>query len=358
MIVKNEAHVLARCLASVRPLITHWTIVDTGSSDGTQELVCKELAELPGELHERPWRDFATNRNEAIDVARPHADYILIIDADDVLSVPDGFALPALTADAYKLRVEDAGTTYERTHLFRSDLDYRYVGVLHEVLVSKGQRKEELLEGVVYRRTNEGSRSADPHKFRKDAAVLEAALAAEPDNARYAFYLAQSWRDAGELEKALAAYAKRAQMGGWEEEAWYALLEVAKLSARLERDADSVVGAHLRAFERRPARAEPLAYLAAHLRERGRMAAAYPFARAAAAIPRPGDVLFIDESVYAWRARDELAVAAYWAGSYNEALQLNEELLALPALPLAERERIEKNAAFCRARIRERTSPR
>jgi glycosyltransferase involved in cell wall biosynthesis len=39
MIVKNEAHVIRRCLASVRPLIDRWLIVDTGSSDGTQDVV-------------------------------------------------------------------------------------------------------------------------------------------------------------------------------------------------------------------------------------------------------------------------------------------------------------------------------
>jgi glycosyltransferase involved in cell wall biosynthesis len=38
MIVKDEAHVIRRCLGSVRPLIDSWVIVDTGSSDGTQSL--------------------------------------------------------------------------------------------------------------------------------------------------------------------------------------------------------------------------------------------------------------------------------------------------------------------------------
>ena len=36
MIVKNEAHVIRRCLDSVRPHITHWVIVDTGSTDRTR----------------------------------------------------------------------------------------------------------------------------------------------------------------------------------------------------------------------------------------------------------------------------------------------------------------------------------
>jgi len=54
MIVKNEAQVIARCLTSVRPIIDYWVIVDTGSTDGTQETIRTLTGDLPGELHERP----------------------------------------------------------------------------------------------------------------------------------------------------------------------------------------------------------------------------------------------------------------------------------------------------------------
>jgi glycosyltransferase involved in cell wall biosynthesis len=351
MIVKNEAHVLARCLESVRPLITAWVIVDTGSTDGTQELVRRCLAGLPGDLHERPWKDFGHNRTEAAELARGKADYLLVIDADDLLLVPRGFALPPLTHDSYKIRVTDGCTEYDRTHFFRSDLDFRYTGVLHEVLTSAHRRTEGRIDGIVYRRIREGARSADPQKYQKDAAILEAAVAAEPHNARYAFYLAQSWRDAGELAKARDAYARRVPMVGFEEESYYSLLEVAKLGARLGLSDDTVIADYLRAFERRPRRAEPLCYLAMFLRARGRVVAGLPFARAASEIQRPDDILFVDSSVYAWRAKDEFAVAAYWAGRYKEALQANEQLLASGALPVGERARIEKNIGFCRERL-------
>ena len=39
MIVRNEAPVIRRCLASVLPIIDYWAIVDTGSTDGTQGLI-------------------------------------------------------------------------------------------------------------------------------------------------------------------------------------------------------------------------------------------------------------------------------------------------------------------------------
>ena len=91
MIVKNESPVIERCLASVKPWIGHWVIVDTGSTDGTQELVRKAMAGVPGELHERPWRNVGHNRNEALDLARAHGDYVLFIDADEQLQVPPDF---------------------------------------------------------------------------------------------------------------------------------------------------------------------------------------------------------------------------------------------------------------------------
>src|ERR1700690_3071737 len=107
MIVKNEAPVIRRCLDSVRPLIGYWVIVDTGSTDGTQDIIREHLRNLPGELHERPWRDFAHNRSEALALAHGKSDYTLIIDADDTLVIPSNGALPALTADSYTAEIAD-----------------------------------------------------------------------------------------------------------------------------------------------------------------------------------------------------------------------------------------------------------
>src|SRR5258708_7311441 len=39
MIVKNESKVITRCLGSVRPLVDYVMIEDTGSTDGTQQLI-------------------------------------------------------------------------------------------------------------------------------------------------------------------------------------------------------------------------------------------------------------------------------------------------------------------------------
>src|SRR3954469_25950254 len=101
MIVKNEAHVIRRCLDSVLPHIGHWVIVDTGSTDGTQQVVREHMRSVSGELHERPWRDFGSNRSEAIALTRGAADYVLVMDADHVLHVPPKFSFDGLSDDGY-----------------------------------------------------------------------------------------------------------------------------------------------------------------------------------------------------------------------------------------------------------------
>jgi len=351
MIVRNESAVIARCIAAVRPLIGAWAIVDTGSQDGTQARLRDLLGDLPGTLIERPWVDFATNRNQALDLARGYGEYALIVDADEVLEIdPDGGWPARLDAPGYYLRVYQDGGPFEYScaKLLRHATPWRWHGVLHEYPAAEPAAAIAHLGGLRVRGVPDGARSQRPvhEKYADDARVLEAALKAEPDNARYVFYYAQSLRDAGRPEQALAAYRKRAAMGGWAEEVWYALYQVGCLHERLASGDAAVIEAYLAAYDARPQRAEPLCDLARYLRQRGRYASAYLHARAAAALPQPDDLLFLDASAYRWRARDEQAVCAYYVGRREECATLCRELLADPALPPSEHARVAANAAF------------
>jgi tetratricopeptide (TPR) repeat protein len=354
MIVKNERRVLARCLASVRAFIDHWVIVDTGSSDGTQQMVGECLAAIPGTLHERPWKNFGHNRTEALALARGCADNALVVDADEELRASPSFTAPALTADEYLVRchLDGSDTSWYRLTLARLALDWRYEGVLHEILTTDQPHTTGRVEGLLIVSHSDGARNVDVKaKYEADARVLEEALAAEPNNARYVFYLAQSHRDAGDLERARQVYERRAAMGGWREEVWYAMFQVAELGRVLRRPWAETLAAYLRAHAVHPARAEPLCALAAHYRGTGEWPLADLFARAAAAIPRPDEILFVDESVYAWRARDEAAVAAFWMGRFAESAALSERLLADLRFPAAERARVTRNLVLARAKL-------
>jgi glycosyltransferase involved in cell wall biosynthesis len=348
MIVKNEAPVIRRCLESVRPLLSAWIVVDTGSTDGTQALVRETMTGLPGVLAERPWRDFSANRNEAVAFAESTgSEFVLVIDADDVLVMPDSFKMPELTADAYQLRIDYGDISYHRTQLFRACKGFRYEGILHEVIADPPGAIVERLDGLSIKVVGDGARARDPEKYKKDATVLEAELAKDPSDARTAFYLAQSYRDAGMLREARTAYEARAKLSGWDEETWYSILQIAHLSGLLGYARDDVIDRYLGAFAIRPQRAEPLCYAAILLRERGDVVRAYPFARAAVDIPfSEHDRLFVDTSVYRWRALDELGVSAYWAGRYDEGHSACRKLLRGNALPEEHRPRVVQNMKF------------
>jgi glycosyltransferase involved in cell wall biosynthesis len=348
MIVRDEAHVIERCLRSVRPLISRWSIVDTGSADATPRLIERALSDLPGELHHRPWVDFGHNRSEAMALARGRGDWLLLIDADEELIVEPGFRMPdRMDIQAWRIRQRPAGSESEfyLPRLLRADHPWHFEGVVHEYLASDRPFEQANLEGLtqIGHFDSARNRQSAREKYLGDADVLARALANDPGNARYQFYLAQSLRDAGELQRALTAYRKRIGMGGWDEEVYCAAFEAARLLERTGASHPEVVAAYLNAWNRRPRRAEPLVELARLHRQRGEHAVAALFAERAVAIPCPNDILFVDYGVYEWRAKDELAVASYWMGQVETARSLAEALLASPALPETERPRIRDN---------------
>lgn|GEM_PF-1439258 len=361
MIVKDETAVIERCLRSVLPFIDCWSIVDTGSTDGTQRLIANSLEALPGELHERRWQDFGHNRTEALTLARAWGDYALVIDADETFDIPAGFQFPNLTADGYYTRHRGSNSvvTFDLLQLLKADTPWRYEGVLHEVAVCDRPHRTALLEGPLCVGHFDGARNQidAKQKYARDAAVLERAIEQEPDNARYRYYLARSYRDAEVPEKALENFAKRADMGGWDEEVWHSLHLMGVISAELNKY-HAAVAAQLRAHQLRPQRAEALCALAQLHRTREEHQLSYLFARQAARIPRPDDRLFVDDSVYQWRALDELSIAAYWVGEYEESLQAAKELLRGDAIPESERPRIEKNLHFSEQKLGLSGAPR
>ena len=93
MIVKDEEANLARCLASVKPIVDEMIVVDTGSTDRT-----RDIAEFFGaRVYEFEWNgDFAEARNFSLLKAK--GDWILIMDADEIISPQDYIRFRKLTA--------------------------------------------------------------------------------------------------------------------------------------------------------------------------------------------------------------------------------------------------------------------
>ena len=347
MIVKNEAPVIRRCLDSVRPIVDRWVIVDTGSTDGTQEIIREHFRDLPGELHERPWQDFAHNRTEALALARGQADYVFVIDADEVLEIEPGFVMPRLDADSYNLLIRYGGCSYLRKQMVRNALPWRYEGVLHEYITCELAASEAFLPRLSTTPHHDGARARDANTYRRDALILEKALIDNPSNTRYVFYLAQSYRDAGDLELSLRNYKRRVEMGGWPEEVWYSMYQIAQLRDRMADPWPQVMESYLAAFQYQPDRAGPLYRIAMHYQAKAEYHVSHLYFSRAMRVPRPApNRLFVEQTLYDFQIPLEYAVACYYASQHSESIAVNNALLRSGLLPPHAVDQVIRNRRF------------
>jgi glycosyltransferase involved in cell wall biosynthesis len=315
MIVKNESAIIARCLAAALPFIDTWAIIDTGSTDGTPELIERFFAErgVAGRLEFAPFEDFAQARNAALDAARAVDgwDYTLLIDADMVL---DGtLDKSALTGPAYRLMQRNSSQDYWNVRLVRRNAPARYVGVTHEYVSVEGATD---LLGLTIDDRNDGGAKGD--KAERDIQLLDAGLAREPDNARYMYYLANTYRETGRHREAIRWYQRRIAQGGWDEEMWSSYYSIARCHLEMKAEAP-FIQACLDAYNFRPTRGEPLKLLARFYRERGQNEAALLIADALSAINYPSDALFVERDVYDFGADQEIAIAGYYSPRHRDA---------------------------------------
>ncbi|MDD5371249.1 MAG: glycosyltransferase family 2 protein, partial [Anaerolineaceae bacterium] len=244
LIVKNEAPIIRRCLDSIRPLVDFVLVEDTGSIDGTPDVVGQWLNDtgIAGAVIGRTWRDFATNRSWALESLRNYSacDYALTIDADEVLDFDKDFDplkfKESMEADLIDIECHYGSLVYLRSNLVLNAVLPRYKGVVHEFLETGVPiTSRTTAKGIRNVPIQDGCRSQDTEgKFIKDAALIEQALETEQDSfmcQRYTYYLAQCYRDAGRSELAEKYYAQRGEMGGWPEEAYVALLWAGRMAA-------------------------------------------------------------------------------------------------------------------------------
>jgi glycosyltransferase involved in cell wall biosynthesis len=345
MIVKNESRVIRRCLVSVKPIIDSWVIVDTGSTDGTQQIVQEFLHDIPGQLHERPWINFSHNRNEALAYAKNQGDYLLLIDADDELKWNSSCALPELQSDSYYISCLYGGNQESRFNiLIKNGLDWKWQGVVHERLVSKQAQSSAFIDGVILLINQEGDRSGGDLKMKnlRDARLLEEALRQDPENRENVFLLAMCYDRADENELALRSYERRAVMGGSELEVYASLYRTGVLQEQLGMEPERFLKSYSDAYRFRPTRAEPLFRIAHLLIGKKLYFLGYLITRFGLSNPLKNDYFYSESHVYSYGLLTQFAECAHNVGRYDEAIKAMHQLIKIPDLPKTLRESIEQ----------------
>jgi hypothetical protein len=332
-IVKNEADRIGQMIASASRFACAFTIVDTGSTDGTQQ----RAEEVGITVHERPWINFGVNRSEAFTLARGTADWLLALDADMTVEIDPDFD-PDPAVDAYMIELGPPSFRYRLPLLLKGDLPWESRGAVHEYTTLPDRAYVGVPTDKV-RITIHGDRSS-PDKSRWHAALLEAELAEQPANARTVFYLAQTYWDLHDPQ-ALAMYRRRSEMAGWDEETFYAKYRYAMCLSSWPAKMQALIAA----WEFRPSRLEPLHEMIRELNRRSDHFTAYQMSQVSVEATR--DNLFVHRDVWTWGMMFERSIAAWWVGRREECAELSEQVLSVPDLPPDIRAAAERNLSLC-----------
>jgi glycosyltransferase involved in cell wall biosynthesis len=209
MIVKNEEEVLTGCLESVQNLVDEIIIVDTGSTDKT-----KQIAEqFTSNIFDFEWiDDFSAARNYSFSKAT--SDYIMWLDADDVLLPKDQAALHELWSGIrddvdvvsmyYHTALDETGRPlflYRRNRIVKRSKNFRWRGAVHEYLEFGGNIVAS--EIAVTHRKSEKTHILSDRNLRIYEAYIASGRELTP---RDMFYYANELKDHGKLEQAKSYY--------------------------------------------------------------------------------------------------------------------------------------------------------
>lgn len=358
MIVRDEENNVQRCFDSVANLIDAYAIVDTGSQDGTITKVRSFMKKhrVPGEIVSRPWKDFGTNRTEALrhaeavirqlDPGQQNAWYAMFIDADDE-AVGIKLSKRSLIHDQYFLETRSQNISYPNVRLARLKPGNQWIWrePRHEYIAPLGEwtpTKGDIRPGYILRGCR-GLRSRNKHTPLEDAFELLKQSSDEPENSRAIFYAAQSFRDAGYHDLASALYRRRAQMGGWPQEIYISLLYVGAGNFFAGDNGPETVNLLMKAYELSPQRLEAPYYLLRIWRLLGQPHVAWSFARPLIDLPASDDALFLDREIHEWAFFEEAGLCAYYAGDKASFKTLLKRALKAKSIPQDAAERTRKN---------------
>ena len=342
MIVKNESKVILRLLQSVIPIIDTYCICDTGSTDNTIELIETFFNEkgISGKIVNEPFRDFGYNRSFALnECVNINADYILLLDADMVLTgpcllEPDNFK-KGLKEDVYTLFQGSDRFYYKNSRIVRNK-GYSYWGVTHEYLktpegTSYGYiTKEQLFINDI------GDGGAKSDKWERDIRLLKKGLEDSPNNERYLFYLSNTYRDYGDHASAIEYYKKRIAAGGWIEEIWQSYYNIGKCYMAMN-DMPNAIYYWLEGYQAYPNRIENIYQIIQYYRNKGKNKIAYQYYMFANRIRKihgvSNDFLFLEKDVYEYKLDYELTIIGYYENpDFHNLKDISMKVLACPII--------------------------
>ena len=248
MIVKNEERDLPKCLATIQDCVDGLVIMDTGSIDNTESvtkamwtkpLIYETYTGASKKDDKGDWKlwNFSQARNQFVNKieAMPEVDFLMWFDADDTLLTPA--MLKRMFYSPYKVfgvMIETDGLSWVHHRAWRTKLGIHFAGKIHEYPVI-GNNDTFVFNNVKIHHDAAPGIGEDSNA--RNLRILESELEENPNDARTAFYLANTHKDAARYVEAAKYYDIRIKLGiGY----WDEWITAYLYKGRCERAADLI----------------------------------------------------------------------------------------------------------------------
>jgi hypothetical protein len=214
MIVKNSGEVLRDCLRINKKYIDQWTILDTGSTDNTIEIIKEELKDIPGNLYQEPFIDFATSRNRSLELSKKNCKYTIIL--DDSYYIHGGEELLKLLKkskkESFSIKIGDYKNflkdSYYSIRIILTEKKLRYKYRVHELINSYNNiyiNNDNIF--ICDIKTGE-HKNRTFKRYKNDIKLLLLDYKDYPDDPRIIYYLAKTYYNLENYTKSLEYYSE------------------------------------------------------------------------------------------------------------------------------------------------------
>ena len=328
MIVKNESKIITRMLESVSSIIDCYCICDTGSTDDTLEVISTffKNKNIPGKIVIEPFKNFCHNRNFALNSSKGMSDYVLLMDADMIFEIYNFNKSILKDFDFCKILQGNDSFFYNNIRIVKNNGLYKYNGVTHEYIDHPDNANNYTFNKSELFIRDIGDGGSKDDKFERDIKLLLNGISEDPSNARYHFYLANSYYDTRKYEESIPYYKKRIELGGWVQEVWYSYYRLGLCYYNLDKK-EQAINYWLKGFYYYPERLEGIYKILHEFRVTSQHYLGYEMYKKAKDIldlnKNKDDYLFLENDVYTYQIYYEFTIIAYYVGIHN----INDETI-------------------------------
>jgi len=239
IMVKNGGPQFEKMLLDNMPFFDRWTILDTGSTDDTIEIINRVLVgKKKGQLFQEPFINFRDSRNRCLELAGKTCKFITMLDDTYVIEGKLREFLNEVRGDqrsnSFTLYIKSDDTIYGSNRIIKSKSELRYVHRIHEVISDKNNINIVIPKEIslIDDRRFDYMEKRTMERKQLDLKLLFEEVEENPHDPRAYYYLAQTYNLLEDYEKSFYYFTKRAEFtnSGFVQERVDALFESARIA--------------------------------------------------------------------------------------------------------------------------------